>query len=82
MPRKTHRRATAGRPTKRARALQDHTSEASLFCPRCGKMSAGSEHEAWAVAMNIYHSRGGIMPERVYSCSGDGLAPFHWTRRA
>lgn len=82
MPRKTH-------PTARARRRQSargnderdpRLNDAPLFCS-CGKMAAYSEAEAWTVAMNIYHTRGGDMPQRVYSCNDDGRPPFHWTRQ-
>lgn len=85
MPRKTHPKKTR-QPGLRARRTPLSsgvpTFAGSLFCARCGKMSGGSESEAWTVAMHIYHTRGGVMPQRVYSCAGDGTAPFHWTRKA
>lgn len=67
-----------------ARGVQERDPrlhDSSLFCP-CGKMAAYTEDEAWTVAMNIYRSRGGERPQRVYSCNDDGRPPFHWTRRA
>lgn len=83
MPRKTHPRSSKvyARPRREQVTAGRDSQAGSLFCARCGKMSGGSESEAWTVAMHIYHTRGGEMPQRVYSCSGDGTAPWHWTRK-
>ena len=61
--------------------LDQRYPEADLFCARCGKMSAPTPEAAWNLARSIHALHGGEPARRVYSCTDDGLPPFHWTRR-
>lgn len=83
-PSKVRRSQTRNIGRDRERRRNEHWGEPMDTRCVCGKVTAHSEKEAWALAAHYLVTRGGEPARRVYECNHpDALAgTFHWTRLA